>query len=91
MADDWVVSSEDEAMEEEEKVQVKFVTKLEQENWKAPESVYYVPLSLARYGLSEVLNNLLQLGTSRSGSRSFCLTLGEIGRASCRERVLMPV
>ena len=59
---DWDVSDDEIDIEEGENVQVKFTTKLEDKQWQAPLSAYYVPISLTRYGLSEVLNNLLQLG-----------------------------
>ena len=60
---DWEDSSEEDVeMEHTDNVQVKFVTKLESKELEAPSSAYYVPIALTRYGLSEVLNSLLQLG-----------------------------
>lgn len=63
MVDDPFASDSEDSFEEDvEKVQIKFITKLEEDKWKAPESSYYVPITLTRYGISEVINSLLQLG-----------------------------
>jgi hypothetical protein len=46
--------------ENEETVEVRFVTKLEQ--FRVTETPFRLPVQLARFGLSGVINHLLSLG-----------------------------
>lgn len=46
---------------EGEKIEVKFITNLE-EKYKITEKPFRIPIELGRYGLSGVINHLLSLG-----------------------------
>ena len=54
--------SDNESGEEGEKIQVKFVTKIDDPKYQPPDTAFYIPISLARYGLSEIVNHILELG-----------------------------
>jgi len=59
---------------DEEQVQVSFTTTLPDE-YRVPESSVLVPAHLSRYGLSEVINFLLELSTYHKHTRSLSLSL----------------
>merc|ERR1712137_190038 len=60
----WIQSTHDEEESDEvERVQVKFITKLEDPKFVAPDAAYFVPITLGRYGLSQLVNHLLELQT----------------------------
>eukprot|EP00005_Dracoamoeba_jomungandri_P005251 CAMPEP_0174251348 /NCGR_PEP_ID=MMETSP0439-20130205/1198_1 /TAXON_ID=0 /ORGANISM="Stereomyxa ramosa, Strain Chinc5" /LENGTH=430 /DNA_ID=CAMNT_0015331633 /DNA_START=12 /DNA_END=1300 /DNA_ORIENTATION=- len=58
-------SSDDEEDAEEEKVEVRFVTKIKDKNLQVPDTPFFIPTRLTRLGLSEVVNHLLALETPR--------------------------
>lgn len=45
--------------EDKSQVKIKFFTNIEEEGFQIPEAPLYVPTSLKRYGLSEIVNHLL--------------------------------
>jgi hypothetical protein len=49
--------------ENEDQIEVRFSTKLKDPALQVEDTPFFVPLRLARQGLSEIINSLLDLGT----------------------------
>lgn len=58
------VESEAVDFENEDQIEVRFTTKLSDPALQVEDTPFFVPLRLARQGLSEIINSLLELGTS---------------------------
>ena len=56
----------------EETIEVKFVTRLG-ENWRITDTPFSVPISLTRYGLSEIINHLIR-GAKESETEEYQIT-----------------
>ncbi len=50
-------------IEDEEQIQVQFVTKIRDPSLQVSDVPFFVPMQCARAGLSEIINALLELGT----------------------------
>ena len=66
MEADPTLNVESEALdfENEDQIEVRFTTKLSDPALQVEDTPFFVPLRLARQGLSEIINSLLELGTS---------------------------
>ncbi|KAI3452220.1 hypothetical protein Pfo_008885 [Paulownia fortunei] len=74
--------------ESSRQVQVRFVTKLKPP-YKAPPTSISIPANLTRFGLSALLNNLLQAGNADWKSEPFDFLIdGELVRMSLEEFLL---
>jgi hypothetical protein len=63
-ADPTLNESEALDFENEDQIEVRFTTKLTDPALQVEDTPFFVPLRLARHGLSEIINSLLDLGTS---------------------------
>lgn len=50
------------SFEDEDQIEVRFVTKLKDPALHIEDTPFFVPLRLSRQGLSEIINSLLELG-----------------------------
>ena len=48
--------------EDDDQMSVRFITRIKDPALTVPDSAFFVPTKLARYGLSTVINHLLNLG-----------------------------